>query len=162
MHDHWPILTPRRLYNFSLANSAHLRHVVKLAQTAPARFFSGGQIARRARDQQSRSPAPDYPRTRSRDTPASVSGSAVQSIAGLQSFFVQPKRGYSQKVSAGISWRLEFLSGKSLPDDQPGSNRRATRVVWWVQKFNVKTKGTRLKRKYLVRRFLKKRFRPFF
>src|SRR5262249_17605596 len=41
MHDHWPILTPRRLYNFSLANSAHLRHDVKLAQTAPARFFTG-------------------------------------------------------------------------------------------------------------------------
>src|SRR5262249_25389000 len=72
------------------------------------------------------------------------------------------KRGYSQKVSAGISWRLEFLSGKNLPDDQPGSNRRGTRVVWWVEKFSVKTKSRRLKRKYLVRRFLKKRLRPFF
>src|SRR5262249_38958508 len=41
------------------------------------------------------------------------------------------RHGYSQKVSAGISWRLEFFSGESLPDDQPGSNRRATRVVWW-------------------------------
>src|SRR5262245_59428344 len=57
---------------------------------------------------------------------------------------------------------LTFFSWKSLADDQPGSNRRATRVVWWAEKFSVRTKGRRLKRKSLVMRFLKKRFRPVF
>ena len=35
MYYNWPILTPRPLYNFSLAKRVHLRHDVKLAQPTP-------------------------------------------------------------------------------------------------------------------------------
>ena len=37
----WPILPPSCLYDFGLAYRVHLGHDVKLAQPAPAHFFTG-------------------------------------------------------------------------------------------------------------------------